>query len=377
MLYHNVFIEAITAMFPDEVVTTDELETRLEPLYSRLKLPLGRLELMTGIKQRRLWSQGELPGTQSIQTVKNLLNQTQFDRRKIGCFIHASVCRDFLEPATACRVHDANGLPEHCAVYDISNACLGLLTGMTQIANMIELGQIDAGIVVGTESSRSLLEATVAQLNRDTTLTRQNVKPAFASLTIGSGSAAVLLTSEKLSTTKNRLLGGVVRANTSQCHLCQSDTDQSGGDTMQPLMNTDSEKLMLEGVATAKLAFEDFLTETGWTRGQIDKTFCHQVGKKHQQLLFEQLDLCPELNFMTLPYLGNTGAVALPTAAAIGLQTGFARPGDRIAMMGIGSGINVVMLAVEWKNTILETGFCEQPVVANILEANRDPNHAN
>jgi len=371
MKYQHVFIESFVAMFPDDVLTTDALEQQLEPLYTRLKLPEGRLEMMTGIKERRLWPKNELPGTQSIETVRKLLEQTNFDRTKIGCFVHASVCRDFLEPATACRVHEANCLPAHCAVYDISNACLGLLSGMVQIANMIELGQIDAGIVVGTESSRSLTEATIRQLNTDRQINRKNLKSAFASLTIGSGSAAVLLTSERFSTTQNRLVGGVLRTNTEHCRLCQSETDQSSGDAMQPLMQTDSEKLMLEGIATAKPAFDELLPTIGWSWEMINGTFCHQVGKVHQRLLFETLGLEPKLNYATLPWLGNTGAVALPTAAAVGTQTGFAKPGDRVALMGIGSGINVIMLGVEWQKTIADPEFQQLDIVQKIAATNQ------
>jgi acyl-CoA:acyl-CoA alkyltransferase len=49
MQYHNVCLEAIAYTLPDEVVTSAEIEARLEPLYTRLRLPEGRLELMTGI----------------------------------------------------------------------------------------------------------------------------------------------------------------------------------------------------------------------------------------------------------------------------------------------------------------------------------------
>jgi 3-oxoacyl-[acyl-carrier-protein] synthase-3 len=219
---------------------------------------------------------------------------------------------------------------------------------MIQIANMIELGHIEAGIVVGTESSRSLLEATVNQLNTDMSLTRKTVKSAFASLTIGSGSAAVLLVHRSISKTGNKLLGGAVRAETQFCDLCRSVTDQSGGDSMNPLMQTDSEALMKEGVAAAAQNFETFLSNVGWSRNDIDKTFCHQVGKVHQKLLFDTLKLPMELNFSTLEYLGNTGSAALPTAASIGIESGAVPNGSRVALLGIGSGINVVMLGIEF-----------------------------
>src|SRR5207302_6848509 len=107
----------------------------------------------------------------SIDSGRKSIEAAGIDPAEIGCLIHGSVCRDQLEPATACRVHDALGLPEECVVYDVSNACLGLLNGIAQVANMIELGQIRAGLVVGTEDSRALLESTIDALNGDDWLT--------------------------------------------------------------------------------------------------------------------------------------------------------------------------------------------------------------
>ncbi|MDO5553266.1 MAG: 3-oxoacyl-ACP synthase III [Planctomycetia bacterium] len=347
MKYNNVYIEPFICRLPDEIVTTDALEQRLAPLYTRLKLPYGRLELMTGIRERRIWPAGRLPGDESVATVQKLLDAASFDPNEVGAFIHASVCRDYQEPATACHVHQRLKLSQQCAVFDISNACLGLLTGMVQVANMIELGQISAGIVVGTETSRSLMETTITRLLTDTTLDRRSIKEIFASLTIGSGSAAVLLTNRDLTRSGRRLLGGVVQANTHWSHLCRSEVDATAGGTADGIyMRTDSERLMAEGVATAKIAFDRFLTELNWTGNAIDRTFCHQVGKAHQKLLFDTLELDTAKNFVTLPFLGNTGSVALPTAAALGFESGFVQPGDQIALLGIGSGINVIMLGI-------------------------------
>ena len=128
---------------------------RLAPLYRRLRLPEGRLELMTGIRQRRLWPPGTLPSQKSARDGRKGARRRRDGPRHVGALVHGSVCRDFLEPATACGVHHRLGLPPACVVYDVSNACLGLLNGMMQVADMIELGQIRAGVVVGTESSRA------------------------------------------------------------------------------------------------------------------------------------------------------------------------------------------------------------------------------
>lgn len=351
MRFQNVCLESLGYTLPDEIVTSAEIERRLQPLYERLRLPEGRLELMTGIRERRFWPPGTLPSTKSIESGEQALAAAGIDRSLIGALVHGSVCRDHLEPATACAVHHGLQLSEECAIYDVSNACLGLLNGMLQIANMIELGQIRAGMVVGTESSRPLVETTIRQLNQDPTLTRAQMKLAVASLTIGSGSCAMVLVDRELSRTGTRLTTGVSRAFTAHHELCHNGSDDAVGAGMAPLMDTDSERLLLEGVAAARRTFEGYLAETGWTRDQIDKTFCHQVGSAHKRLLFEQLSLSPSIDFPTVETLGNMGSVSLPITMAQGIEQGLLSPQDKVALLGIGSGINVIMAAVEWQTT--------------------------
>ena len=353
MKYQNVCIEAIGYTLPDEIVTSEELERRLEPLYTRLRLPEGRLEFMTGIRERRFWPPGTLPGEKSVESAAQALHIAGLDRRHVGALIHGSVCRDYLEPATACGVHHRLDLPHACLVYDVSNACLGILNGIVQVANMIELGQIRAGIVVGTEIGRPLVETTIEALNADLSLTREDVKLAVSSLTIGSGSAAVVLTDRQLSRTGNRLLAATARADTAGHELCRSGRDESADGNMRPLMETDSQRLMQEGIATGVATFAAILEETTWSRDDVHKTFCHQVSAAHRKLMLESLGLDPAIDFATLETLGNTGSVALPLTMALGIEQGHLKSNQRAALLGIGSGINSIMLAVDWQRSLV------------------------
>ena len=197
MRYHHVCIEAFSCLPPPHVVTSEEIERQLEPVYSRLGLHVGRFELMSGIRERRFYDAGTRPGAISARTSEQLLQQTGFDRSRIGALIHGSVCRDQMEPATAACVHHALQLPASSLVIDVSNACVGLLNGALLIADQIEAGLIPAGIVVGTETGRALVEGTIDRLNglagADRSTLKAALKADFASLTIGSGSAAILL----------------------------------------------------------------------------------------------------------------------------------------------------------------------------------------
>ncbi len=344
MHYRRVCLEAFGHTLPDEVVTTAQLEQRLAPLYDRLRLPEGRLELMSGIRERRFFPPGTRPSEMSIESARRAIAASGIDPRHFGALVHGSVCRDVLEPATACRVHHALDLPGACIVYDVSNACLGLLTGMVQVANMIELGQIRAGVVVGTECGRELVENTIEVLNSDRTLTRESIKDSIASLTIGSASVAIVLCDEELSQTGNRITAAVVHCDTSQHELCRSQG-------LESLMQTDSHELMQRGVATGVETFGQFLAVAGWEPADIDRTFCHQVGTAHRSLLFESLGLDPTIDFATLETLGNTGAAALPVTMSLGIEQGQLKAGDRVAMLGIGSGINCQMIAAEWQRS--------------------------
>ena len=120
---------------------------------------------------------------------------------------------------------------------------------------------------------------------------------------------------------------------------------------MQPLMDTDSEKLMIEGIATGVAGLEKLLSETGWTRDQIDRTICHQVGSRHRIAMLEAMRLDVSRDSVTFPNLGNTGSVALPLTVAAAASSGQLNPQDQVAMLGIGSGINSVMLGVQWQQT--------------------------
>ncbi len=346
MNFQRVCIESIGFTLPPVVISSADIEAQLAPVYDSLRLPEGRLELMSGIAERRLWEAGTPVRAPSTNSAQLALENSSITAEDVGCLIHASVCRDYLEPATACSVHAGLGLSASCWVHDMSNACLGLLSGMMQIGTLIESGAIKAGIVVGTESSRSLLEATIASLLADKSLTRKTIKPSFASLTIGSGSCAILLCDASLSQRGNHLLSGVARAECEHHTLCQSDTDQAGSQ-MEPLMQTDSEQLLHAGVGVGQRTFESLL-ESGYTREQFDVTVCHQVGSAHRKLMLESIDMPAERDYSTFRWLGNTGAVALPTALALGLTSNHIQPGHQAALLGIGSGINSIMTATRW-----------------------------
>ncbi len=348
MRFENVFIESIASCLPGNIVSSADIENRLGPIYENLKLPAGRLELMTGIKERRFWDKGTFPSEASAMAGEKALQKAGLDRKEIGCLINASVCRDFLEPATASVVHHKLGLPQNVLLYDVSNACLGVLNGMVQVATMIELGQIRAGLVVAGENGGPLVDNTIENLLARPNTTRAEIKKAFASLTIGSAAVGVLLAHKDLATTTHKLLGGASMVETRFNELCQGSQDRGVHTESAPLMETDSETMMKEGCALAQKTWAATKKTLAWQNSDVDRIVTHQVGTMHRKLLFNMLELDPAKDFPSLEFLGNTGAASLPTTLALAQDEGALNSADKIALLGIGSGLVCLMLGVEW-----------------------------
>ncbi|MHC4610746.1 MAG: 3-oxoacyl-ACP synthase III, partial [Planctomycetota bacterium] len=161
MKFERVCLESFGYVLPERVVTSLELERRLAPVYERFSLHEGRLELMSGIRERRFWENGTLPSDAGTRAGRRALEAAGASANEMGCLFHTAVSRDFLEPATASVVHHNLRLAPRAAVYDISNACQGFVNGMINLANMIELGQVDKGLIVAGESSGQLVETTI------------------------------------------------------------------------------------------------------------------------------------------------------------------------------------------------------------------------
>jgi acyl-CoA:acyl-CoA alkyltransferase len=345
MRFRHACIESLAAVLPEEIWTSAQIEERLQPLYERLKLPVGRLELMTGIRERRQWPVGTRPSEASARAGRAVLERTGLRAEAVEAFMHCAVSRDMLEPATASFAHHRIGLGANCQVLDVSNACLGFLNGLVILGAMIDSGQIRCGMIVAGENGRPLVEQTVEHL-LGAQLNRNEIKPFFANLTIGSGAVAAILCHEDMipaGRPKHRLLGGAHLAATQHSALCQGDTAGQGLH-----METDSEQLLVAGVEVARETWQRFEHETGWSRTTPDHIICHQVGSTHRRKLYETVGLDLAKDFSTFETLGNTGSVALPTALALAADQGVLLPGEKAALLGIGSGINSLMLAVEW-----------------------------
>jgi 3-oxoacyl-[acyl-carrier-protein] synthase III len=338
MHYENVCIEGMGYFIPDHVVTTDWIEEQLAPLYRKLRIPSGRIEQLTKITERRWFDEGVLFSDAATWAGEKALADAGVDRSEVQFLVNTSVCSDYLEPATAVIVHSNLGLPATAANFDLSNACLGFLNGMVVAANMIELGQIDTALVVSAEGVREGQLLTIERLVNDPP-DMQALRENLATFTLGSGAVAMVLTHIAKSKTGKRLLSGYTYAQTQHNGLCVAQ---------RTWMRTDSSTLLKEGLRVINAAWQGFARETGWTVDMVDRLFTHQVSEKQRVMGIEMIGFPQGIDYPTLTYLGNIASVSCPISMALARDEGFLQDGHRVAMVGVGSGINSIVLGVQW-----------------------------
>jgi acyl-CoA:acyl-CoA alkyltransferase len=332
--YRDTAILSVTAVDAPVIVTSAQFDEQLMDTYRRVRLAPGMLESLAGISERRWWPTDVSFADAAAMAGAKAIAEAGIDPASIGLLVDTSVCRDHLEPSAAVDVHEQLGLSTSCLNFDLANACLGFLNGMQLAATMIDSGQIEYALIVDGEGSRRPQEATIARLQGPDT-TKADILDNFATLTLGSGSAAMVLGRASTHPEGHRFVGGVSRAATQYNRLCVGDLDR---------MTTDSRGLLDAAVELAIDTWTEAATEFDWA--DLDSYVIHQVSKVHTAAITTSLGIDPERTPVIFPTRGNVGPASIPFTLA--LHASDFEPGHRIACMGIGSGLNAAVIEIAW-----------------------------
>ena len=338
MRYENVAIEAVGHVLPPHVVSSDSLEAEFAETLERIGLPRGQLEKLSGVRERRWWDPNTMPSVVAAMAAERALAKAGLAAADVQALVNTSVSRDYLEPATAAMVAGHLGLGHHAMTYDITNACVGFLNGLLVLANQIELGQVDNGVVVCGESIREGVQATLRRLAAPEA-TIQTFRDNFAALTLGCGAVAFVLSRKDPSRTGHSLRGAVTRSAPEHNQLCLGQYAE---------MRADAHGLLVHGVGLAAETWPYAKKELGWGPDSIDKVIGHQVSMAHFSAVFERIEQPIEKALLTLPFLGNCGPASMPLTLALAEAQGQIQPGQELCLYGVGSGLACIIMGVRW-----------------------------
>ena len=331
----NTSILSVGAVEAPIVMPSSAFDDRLATAYDRVGLLPGMLVKLAGVRERRWWPDDVSFADGAAMAGAKALAEAGIQPEQVGVMINTSVSREHLEPSTAVAVHHQLGLPTSCLNFDLANACLGFVNGIQLAGIMIDSGQADYALIVNAEGSRHTQEVTLDRLNAPDA-TAEDIKSQFATLTLGSGSAAMVLGRSDAHPEGHRVVGGVSRAGTEHHDLCVGDLER---------MRTDSKKLFENGIALAMDTWNDAQQEFDWA-GEIDWFVAHQTSTVHLRAMANALGVDPERFPVTVETYGNMGPAAVPFTLAKNADR--MRAGERILLLGIGSGLNTSFAEIVW-----------------------------
>lgn len=338
MLFQHVAIAGLAHVDAPRRLSSDEINARLKPTLDRLGIKTDMLQDIAGIHARRLWDGDMQASSAATLAGVKALADAGIDPDKVGLLVNTSVSRDYLEPSTASIVSGNLGLSDLCQNFDVANACLAFLNGMDIASRMIERGEIDYALVVDGETADLAYEKTMERMDH-AELTAEQFRNELATLTLGSGAAAMVLARAELAPGAPLYRGGVTRAATQWNGLCRGNLDR---------MVTDTRMLMIEGLKLAQKTFIAAKIALGWVVEELDEFVIHQVSKAHTAAFIKAFGIDPKKVLTIFGEHGNIGPASVPIVLSKLREMGRLKKGDRIALLGIGSGLNCSMAEVVW-----------------------------
>ncbi|MFQ3220114.1 MAG: 3-oxoacyl-[acyl-carrier-protein] synthase III [Paraglaciecola sp.] len=338
MHFSKLCMVGLASIEAPHVISSASLEQQLEPVIQRLGLKSDIIEHLTGIVNRKFWDRGVQPSDVATQAAEKALSKSGINRDEIGLLISTSVCKDYIEPSVASLVHGNLQLDPECMNFDLGNACLAFVNAIGVAGNMIEKGQIDYALIVDGEGSRFAIEETMKRLMAEG-CSEEEFRGNFATLTLGSGAAAMILSNTDLHPQAPKILGSVSLAATEHNRLCVGQSDE---------MTTDANSLLVAGLKLAKTTYNKAKKELCWEEKKFAQYILHQVSHIHTLRLCRQVGIDPNLVFRIFPQFGNIGPASIPIALDQYLQKNTVPGGERVALLGIGSGINCAMMEMLW-----------------------------
>ncbi len=331
----NTAVLSVCAVEAPIVASSSSFDDRLSKTFQRTGMRPGMLEELAGVRERRWWPEDITFADAAAMAGAKALAEAGINPSQVGLMINTSVSRAHLEPSSAVAVHHQLGLPTNCLNFDLANACLGFVNGIQLAGTMIDSGQVDYALLVDAEGVGGLQETTLARLAGDDT-TAVDILEQFATLTLGSGAAAMVLGGADRHPEGHRVVGGVSRAGTEHHDLCVGDLSR---------MRTDSRKLFQAGIALAVQTWKDAV-DTGFEWTDVDCFVAHQTSVKHLRAMADALDVDPAKFPMTVPTYGNMGPAAVPFTLA--RQVDLLQNGMKVLLLGIGSGLNTSYAEITW-----------------------------
>jgi 3-oxoacyl-[acyl-carrier-protein] synthase-3 len=326
----KIRIEALGVRLPEKAVTTEAL------LATCRRRPRCDFERITGVRERRV-ADGEFASDLAVGAARRALAMSRYRAEDLDAVVCTSISKhnrpgEFdLEPATAVTVRRAIGA-NRALVFDVVNACAGMLNGVYVLQGLIRSGAIRCGMVVSGEQNMPLVETAAREI-------RHRLDPQMASLTLGDCGAAIVVDASPDPAAGFHRLDLVTGAK--HDHYCHSRPSSKGPGGV---LITNPRGLQRKGAEHFPAYLKAALDATGWTVADLHHVIPHQVSVRaiRQGIkVVERFLGCglPDYFLCCVDVYGNTTTTSHFLALHEFILRGTVRSGENLLLVSGASGI--------------------------------------
>jgi len=339
-------IESIGIKLPTQKVSTQSIVDQM-----KLSPPI-KLELISGIKERRFCSGNEDSISLALDAVKDCLTYSSFSGTDIEMIIYCSISKfsndykNYFEPGISGIIKHEIGA-DSALSFDISNACAGMSTGIHIANDFIQRAVVKNCLVISGEYISTISKNAIKSI--DSTLSQE-----LASLTVGDSGAAVILAQTD---TENGFEVLNMQTFGQYSELCIGKLSDK---YIGAQMFTQMQKLHRVSIVESPKFVEECLSECGLQYGDIDYLIPHQTAKraiKSGSIVFRKyFGSSPKEIVNNLEFMGNTATTTHFIALYQLLKQKKFKKGDRIMLLSFASGLVMGVIVFKLNNLIEKYG---------------------
>ena len=318
-----VTIAGIGKCVPEKTVTNVELESLVETSDEWISK-------RTGIRSRHVVTE-ETATSMAISAARDALAMSGLNPNEIGAIVACTITGDDLTPSLAGRVQKALGIAS-CAAMDVSAGCTGFVYALVSAASLMDTLNKDAAIVVASEV-----------MSKYTDWTDRSTCVLF-----GDGAGALVLRRSEIA----HLLYPILEA--------VPDTDdvivvkkENRSTPFTADYNVQRESIRMKGADVFTYAvgvMESTLHRLAEQCGDrpFTKIVPHQANEKIIDFVVRSMHMSREQFFVNISTYANTSSASIPIALCDAWESGWLNAGDRVALVGFGSGLTSGGAVIDW-----------------------------
>ncbi len=325
----NVKISGVACAVPTQVKEIREL-----PFFAPGEG--DKVVALTKIERSRIVPDGMVCSDLCLAAANRLIESLGWEKGDVEALIYVSLSRDYPTPATSALLQDKLGLSKECYCIDIPLACSGYVYGLSNIASIMQTGNIKRALLLVGETTSKLQSpedkvlwplhgdagsATALEFDSDAD------SMYFHMSTDGSRGDAII-----------NVAGGTRHPITQEDLLMNDDGEGSRRRAIDSVM--DGMGVFGFSITDPPRGARQLCERYGLNVEDLDYLLLHQANKYMDDKIGKKLKVNPEKIPFSLFQYGNTSSTTIPMTIVAGVGTELSGQKANTMMMGFGSGLS-------------------------------------